>query len=108
MGGTSELQAEVLFEEQGSESHTGLPILQDLHWDDEPPKYLALKTSRAYAGEIQRIVGTRDSAIEGLAHKLTVSSPGIYAVTCKAPQSYEMEIHWLLLGHMLDLVDTGI
>lgn len=58
MGGVSELQVEVLFKEQGSESHTGLPILQDLHWDDEPPKHLALKTSRAYAGESQKTVGT--------------------------------------------------
>lgn len=56
----------------------------------------------------QRTVGTRDSAIEGLAHKLTVSSPGAYAVTCKAPRSSETEVHWLLLGHMLDLVDTRI
>lgn len=55
-----------------------------------------------------RTVETRDSATEGLAHKLTVSSAGAYAVTCKAPRSCEMEVHWLLLGHMLDLVDTGI
>ena len=61
MGGTSELQAEVLFEEQGSESHTGLPILQDLHWDDEPPELPSMKAAEVHVEESHRTGKNKDS-----------------------------------------------
>lgn len=41
---------------EGSEPHIGFPILDILHWEDEPPKHLALNVSRAYSWDNQRAV----------------------------------------------------
>ena len=46
-----------------SEPHTGLSSPGVLHWEDEPSKCLALKTSGAYFQETQRTVGNIDSTL---------------------------------------------
>ena len=57
---------------KGSEPHIRLPRPRVLHWEDEPPKCLALKASGAYL-EFQRAVGNRDSTLKGHTQNLTSS-----------------------------------
>lgn len=57
-----------------SESYIRLPGLRLLHWKDEPPICLALKTNRAYIWERGRAVGNQDSILEGFVHNFTVSN----------------------------------
>ena len=50
---------------ESSEPHVRLPILGSWHWEDEPPKHLALKASRVCLQELHRTGGNKDSTREG-------------------------------------------
>ena len=58
---------------EGFESYIWLPSPGVLHWEDEPPEYLALKTSMAYTWESWRVKGNRDSTFKGHIQNLTCS-----------------------------------
>ena len=50
--------------------HVKHPNPWDLHWKEEPPKCLALKTKGTYIQETQRAIGNRDFTPEGLTHRV--------------------------------------
>ena len=58
---------------KGFESHVRFPSPGILHWEDKPPKCLALKASGAYFQESQKAVGNRDSTLKGHTQNLTHS-----------------------------------
>lgn len=56
-----------------SKTHSGLPCLEVLHWEDKPPACLALKASWASIQERQRVTGNKDYILKGYRQKLTWS-----------------------------------
>ena len=62
---------ELFPEEQEFVPYIRHPNPWDLHWWDEPPKHLTLKTNRADVQKNQRAVRNGDSTLKGLACRLT-------------------------------------
>ena len=74
--------AEVLpNERERPEPHIRLPSLGVLCSEDEPPKHLSLKASRA--SKSQRVVGNRDSTLKGHTQNLTHSGTQVRSSNLK-------------------------
>lgn len=75
--------AKVLPKEWGVWAPVGFFSPGVLHQEDEPPKSLALKASRAYVQENKRAVGNRDTTLKGHMQNLTCSETQCRSSTLK-------------------------